>query len=386
MKTIIAGSRNVTDFSILSAAILKAKREGLHVTEIVSGTARGVDQLGEQYARQMQLPLHRFPADWKKYDKRAGVIRNIEMAENAQALIAIWDGKSKGTKHMINIATSKGLKIVIFQPKLDSFNAYIKLGINKTGRDFVVGDIHGAYDLVLQAMEEVNFDPARDRLFSVGDLIDRGPQSHRCVRFLSQPYVYAIRGNHEDLLIDLYKDEEPTESILRFMAKQVGLEWWLDASDEMRQDVLDVIRKLPFVIETDTLRGTVGFVHADVPLEMNWQAFIEKIKGMSQDTVKTALWGRKRLSEQDQKGISGIGRLFVGHTPQWEGMKRFGNVYAIDTGAVFGELGIKESGRLTMVNIVMGTCDLSGLKDYRLVDVRNEEICSPNPFGNYATK
>ncbi|MEA1980842.1 MAG: hypothetical protein U9N54_07710, partial [candidate division Zixibacteria bacterium] len=75
---------------------------------------KGVDKLGEEYAEQNYIPLLKFPANWNKYGKRAGYVRNEEMANNADALIAIWDGKSKGTNHMINIAKKKGLLVAIF--------------------------------------------------------------------------------------------------------------------------------------------------------------------------------------------------------------------------------------------------------------------------------
>ncbi len=97
-----------------------------------------------------------------------------------------------------------------------------KLARNERGCDFVVGDIHGAFDLVLRAMDKARFDPAVDRLLSVGDLIDRGDGSHRCARFLAQPYVHAVRGNHEDMLLDLYKDGEPVPAVLMFAARSNG--------------------------------------------------------------------------------------------------------------------------------------------------------------------
>ena len=81
--------------------------------EIVSGTARGVDQLGERYALERGLKLKKFPANWDKYGRKAGYLRNKEMAEYARILIAFWDGKSKGTKHMIDLAQKYGVFIII---------------------------------------------------------------------------------------------------------------------------------------------------------------------------------------------------------------------------------------------------------------------------------
>jgi len=79
----------------------------------VSGTARGADQLGERYAKERGYFIQRFPADWNAYGKAAGYIRNRKMAEYADALIAFWDGKSRGTLNMISLAKECGLQIRI---------------------------------------------------------------------------------------------------------------------------------------------------------------------------------------------------------------------------------------------------------------------------------
>lgn len=110
MKTIIAGSRSITDINVVMQAILAVN---FPITEVVSGTCRGVDRLGEAYAVSQGIKISRFPADWKKYPKAAGAIRNKEMAEYADALIAVWDGKSKGTLDMIKQAGKHGLKIYV---------------------------------------------------------------------------------------------------------------------------------------------------------------------------------------------------------------------------------------------------------------------------------
>lgn len=112
MKTIIAGGRDITQYSILRMAV------GLcpfKVTEVVCGKARGADFLGEVYAAVQDIPIHYYPADWDKHGKSAGYIRNKEMAENAEALIALWDGKSKGTRHMIELAYAWYLDVYIYR-------------------------------------------------------------------------------------------------------------------------------------------------------------------------------------------------------------------------------------------------------------------------------
>lgn len=79
------------------------------LTEIVSGGARGVDRLGERWAKRQGISLRKFTADWAEYGKKAGILRNITMAEYADALIAFWDGRSRGTKHMISEAKRRGM-------------------------------------------------------------------------------------------------------------------------------------------------------------------------------------------------------------------------------------------------------------------------------------
>lgn len=111
MKVIIAGGRDITDFNCVRDAYTMSTFEA---TEIVSGAARGVDYLGELLAKTMSIPTKVFPADWNANGRKAGPIRNAQMAEYADALIAIWDGKSKGTANMISQARSKGLKVFIY--------------------------------------------------------------------------------------------------------------------------------------------------------------------------------------------------------------------------------------------------------------------------------
>jgi hypothetical protein len=98
MKVIIAGSRGITDPELVERAI---KESGFEITTVISGTARGVDVLGEQWAASNRIPLERYPADWDEDDYDAGFVRNSQMAKRADALVALWDGKSRGARSMI---------------------------------------------------------------------------------------------------------------------------------------------------------------------------------------------------------------------------------------------------------------------------------------------
>lgn len=79
---------------------------------------------------------------------------------------------------------------------------------NNVGRDFVVGDIHGHFNLLEEKLTEIGFNPEVDRMFSVGDLVDRGPESHRSIEFLAKPWFHAVLGNHEQLCLDIISGED----------------------------------------------------------------------------------------------------------------------------------------------------------------------------------
>lgn len=128
MRIIIAGSREFRDYSFLESSVLKIVNElkelGYCISrdsvEIISGTAYGADRLGEVFAFNYGLKVKRFPANWEMFGKRAGYLRNSEMSKYAKqdneigVLIAFWNG-SRGTKHMIDLATKDGLKVYIIE-------------------------------------------------------------------------------------------------------------------------------------------------------------------------------------------------------------------------------------------------------------------------------
>ncbi len=114
MKLIIAGSRGFTDYECLKETCNFLLSNILDDNiEIISGTAKGADQLGERYAEEMGYKIKRFPAEWDKYGKGAGFRRNTIMAKYSDTLIAFWDGKSNGTKHMIGVARKNNLNVKI---------------------------------------------------------------------------------------------------------------------------------------------------------------------------------------------------------------------------------------------------------------------------------
>lgn len=114
MKVIIAGGRDFNDYDLLCRKTDKILSRQAEI-EIVSGAARGADKLGERYAQERGYGIIRYIPDWNFFGKSAGYIRNVEMADNADGLILFWNGKSKGSQHMLKIGKDKGLKIRIIR-------------------------------------------------------------------------------------------------------------------------------------------------------------------------------------------------------------------------------------------------------------------------------
>lgn len=118
MKVVIAGGREVRkDIAYFGIGVCMGAfmKRGIQITEIISGGARGVDTYAVEIAGQYGFPFTVIPADWKKHGKKAGYLRNAQMAEAGDALIAIWDGQSPGTKMMIEIAERKGMPVEIYR-------------------------------------------------------------------------------------------------------------------------------------------------------------------------------------------------------------------------------------------------------------------------------
>jgi len=112
-RVIVAGSKDFNDYDFLKEKLdhLLAKKLEDFEINIVSGTAVGADKLGERYANENGFDIHRYPADWNKFGKSAGYLRNVQMAENADACVVFRVNNSKGSTHMINIANEKNILV-----------------------------------------------------------------------------------------------------------------------------------------------------------------------------------------------------------------------------------------------------------------------------------
>jgi hypothetical protein len=125
---IIAGSRDFSDYELLTKTLDEYFSNVTDDIVIISGKAHGADTLGERYAAEHGYQVWGYPAEWNKYGKAAGYIRNAEMAKTADALVAFWDGHSSGTAHMISTATQSGLSVHVMRYDIGAFFQWNKEG------------------------------------------------------------------------------------------------------------------------------------------------------------------------------------------------------------------------------------------------------------------
>lgn len=124
---VVAGSRSFNNYQILEDRLdfLLQNIKNKYIINIVSGEAKGADYLGEVYAARRRFGIIRKPANWKKYGKSAGYIRNKEMAKIANAVVVFWDGQSSGSKHMIDLAIENKLPTVVYTIENNEIKEFI---------------------------------------------------------------------------------------------------------------------------------------------------------------------------------------------------------------------------------------------------------------------
>ncbi len=224
---------------------------------------------------------------------------------------------------------------------------------NKKGRDFVCGDLHGCFELLEDKMSEINFNAGTDRLFSVGDIIDRGTDSAKALHYLQQSWFYCIRGNHEQMLLDWCSE---STSAVRNNAFQFhmhnGGTWVADylgvhiqkLADDIHMDQaitaiypaltnwVDALNKLPFAIEIKSSQKKIGIVHAEIPEHVTWPSLEAELN--KSNVLYSILYSRKYINSPKRKKyrISGVDEVYSGHTIV-ETAQKIGNINYIDTGA-----------------------------------------------------
>ena len=128
MKVIVAGSRTFNNYDMMKSVLKKFEQEVSPITEIVSGGAKGADGYGKVYALENQIKLTVMKADWDRYGKPAGMIRNAEMADYGDCLLAFWDGESSGTKNMIEQMRKRRKPLQIIDYKKEKYMKVVIVG------------------------------------------------------------------------------------------------------------------------------------------------------------------------------------------------------------------------------------------------------------------
>jgi len=188
-----------------------------------------------------------------------------------------------------------------------------------------VGDIHGHFSRLRLSLDAIGFDPARDRLFSVGDLVDRGPENEQALDWLAEPWFHAVQGNHEDYAIRHYQRGLVDVDNYR----HYGGGWFLDLPRERQRVYAEAFAALPLAREIETAQGLVVVIHADSP-SRSWHAVERLLREHRRRSRSRAQWSRERLRSGDESGVAGVRAVVVGHTPVIQPVV-LGNVYHIDT-------------------------------------------------------
>lgn len=207
---------------------------------------------------------------------------------------------------------------------------------NEIGRDFVVGDLHGCYDILFKHLDELRFSYEKDRLFSVGDLVDRGDNSLDCLKLIYMPWFHAVRGNHEDMMLNVVLgDADP------YLWVSNGGEWSNDVDLPELRSLCTEADKLPLSMTIETNNGRIGVCHAQPPLKRVDDGIIpwEHAQAPTLYDENIMLWGRdivkrKILDEDYEVTVKGVDKVYCGHTVLLE-PKTVGNIEFIDTGCVF---------------------------------------------------
>ena len=251
-----------------------------------------------------------------------------------------------------------------------------RLPVNTKGRDFVVGDLHGHRAALESLLKDACFDPFRDRVFSVGDLVDRGPDSFQTLRLLQEPWFFAVRGNHEDMLLDFAlggRNYGPPTWDHPFLHN--GGQWFLEMTPEQdtlwKSDLLPRTALLPHILVVGEGAARFQIVHAeldgvaqrltdtalDAPLadlnEAHDREFIEGFDELGYQRMRF-LWGRALIR---QKGVlpapPGLSPTFCGHTPARRILTQGGHIF-VDTGAALLGNERAPEARVTLVEVLVG--------------------------------
>lgn len=216
---------------------------------------------------------------------------------------------------------------------------------NELGNDYFVGDIHGQYSLLIKQLQSTDFNFKTDRLFAVGDIIDRGSESEKCLELLIEPWFNSVLGNHEQLFL-----QGLSNAIFWKVLVDNGGNWinnWLENPSKLLAWAHLIRIKMPLSFTVKNNSGTIGVIHADAPT--NWSE-LDTLKVNVQNVIPF-IWHRRNLIEPSGTTINNIDAVVHGHN-SLETPAAINNQIWIDT--------LQKTGSLTI------------LKDSEIFNLTNE--------------
>ena len=244
---------------------------------------------------------------------------------------------------------------------------------NEIGTDYVVGDIHGCYDEFMELLNRIGFDKSKDRMFSVGDLLDRGKDSIKCLELIYEHWFHSVRGNHEDMMIESLHSRHIENTWL-----YNGGGWSRHEDEQLLTAHCEWAKEnLPIVIVVGKEENRRNIVHAEFYKNANDEFPSDKdIDEWNFDEYNenNLLWGRVIISNKplfstnSKFSNEGLSPTFVGHTPLSAPLRLFNHIY-IDTGAVFKR----------------GNCALtvSRLSDFKMFSIDTSNSADKIPYREY---
>lgn len=214
----------------------------------------------------------------------------------------------------------------------------VRSKFNENGNDYIVGDIHGCYEDLKKALELLNFDYTKDILYSVGDLVDRGPDSLSTIELIYEPWFRAIRGNHEQMMIDCILMKDTYYDAESSWTSNGGL-WFKNHDLKYLEIVSEDADNLPYVIVLENEHRRINIVHAELYKNADLRLVSDiDVDQWNFDTYseQNLVWGRSLIENasflpDERKNLS---PTYVGHTPVSHPLKTATHRY-IDTGAVY---------------------------------------------------